>query len=173
VCPPSASAAGPTNGEAQDWAAPPSIRQEKATGRLALNSIVGRRSRRGCLGDRDHRRQGQNRERRPGIDQAGADGSGAEGADRPRRRRQRGPQQSRRDGGIRLTQQGRHRGGMGSGGRGAAETPGPFAALEGSEEGGDAAIGRREIGLGDCLRRDRRRRGFALDRAEVVGDRAT
>ncbi len=42
---PSASAAGTTKGEAQGCAAPPSTSQLKATGRLAPNSIAGRRLR--------------------------------------------------------------------------------------------------------------------------------
>ena len=87
---PSASAAGTTKGEAQGCAGPPSTSQLKATGRLALNSIVGRRlrlERRRRLRDRDLRRQRQGGDGAVGIDQPGADRRRAEGADRPRGRR--------------------------------------------------------------------------------------
>ena len=45
ACAPSASGAGTVNGEEHGCAAPPSTSQAKATGRFAVNSIVGMRMR--------------------------------------------------------------------------------------------------------------------------------
>ena len=123
---PSASAAGTANGEAQGCGAPPSIAQVKATGRLALNSIAGRRSRlerRRRLGDRDRRRQSQRGDGAVGVDQAGADGVGPEGADRARGRGQRGAHLRRRRRRVGLAHQRRDRGRVRRRRRGAAEAP--------------------------------------------------
>ena len=170
---PSASAAGTAKGEAHGCAGPPSTSQLKATGRLALNSIVGRRLR---------------------LSGGGAFvivivGGGARAATAPKASTRPAPTAvgpKAPTGRAVATSAAR---------TWAAEAPGlacrtraATAAACGAaaevpkkrqtprlgepEEGVGAAVGRGQVGLGDRLLAGRRRRRRAGDRAEVVLDRA-